>query len=151
MCKTQYITHFCSHVSTGCDHSSIKLSRHLVSTLTSHWWLLLVKSLCNVNPPFFPLLWTTYTLIVFDERVNFLASTPLICACAYHMLHNLHVGSHKTIMQSHRHSMQQHTHKAVRGHVEAKKLLSHQRQLEYSLNTRCQNPFCSFLDYSFKF
>ena len=44
-------------------------------------------------------------------------------------MHYLCVGLRKTIMQSHTHTMQQtHTHKAVTGSIEAKKLLSHQRQ-----------------------
>ena len=49
------------------------------------------------------------------------------------MLHYLHIGLRITITQSHTHTMQQtHTHKAVTRRVEAKKLLSRQRQSEYS-------------------
>ena len=49
------------------------------------------------------------------------------------MLHYLCVGSRITITQSHTHTTQQtHKHKAVTARIEAKKLLSRQRQSEYS-------------------
>ena len=52
------------------------------------------------------------------------------------MLHYLRVGLRLTITQSHTHTMQQtRTHKAVTRRVEAKKLLSRRRQLQYSLTT----------------
>ena len=79
----------------------------------------------------------TYSVIAFDERVTFwlqrVGSLP--CACA--MLNYLRVGLRITITQSHTHNtMQQtHTHKAVTGCVEAKKLLSHRRQSDYSVIT----------------
>ena len=50
------------------------------------------------------------------------------------MLHYLRVGLRITITQSHTHTMQQtRTHKAVTRRIEAKKLLSHRRQSEYSI------------------
>ena len=49
------------------------------------------------------------------------------------MLHYLRVDLRITITQSHTHTMQQtHTHKVVTRRIEAKKLLSRQRQSEYS-------------------
>ena len=49
------------------------------------------------------------------------------------MLHYLRLGLRITILQSHTHTMQQTcTHKAVTQGVEAKKLLSHRRQSDYS-------------------
>ena len=54
------------------------------------------------------------------------------CLVRVRMLHYLRVGSRIAIMQSQTHTMQQtHMHKAVNGRVEAKKLLSCQRQSEY--------------------
>ena len=51
------------------------------------------------------------------------------------MLHYLRIGSRITIMQSHTHTKQQtHMHKTVTGRIEAKKLLSRQRQSEYALS-----------------
>ena len=56
------------------------------------------------------------------------------CLVHVRMLHYLCVGLRITIMQSHTHTMQQtRTHRAVTWRVEAKKLLSCQRQSEYSM------------------
>ena len=55
------------------------------------------------------------------------------CLVRVRMLHYFRVGSRITITQSHMHTMQQtHTHKVVTGCVEAKQLLSRQRQSEYN-------------------
>ena len=62
---------------------------------------------------------------------NFFALTCLVTALC--VLHSLCEGSHIIILQLHTHTMQQtYMDKAVTGGVEAKKLLSSQRQLEYS-------------------
>ena len=59
------------------------------------------------------------------------------CLVRVGMLHYLRVGLRITITQSHTHTMQQtHMHKAVTRRVEAKKLLSRRRQLEYSLRSQ---------------
>ena len=77
-----------------------------------------------------------YSLIAFDERVTFCFNASDHCLVCVRMLKYLRVGSRITITQSHTHTMQQtHTHRAVTGRVEAKKLLSRQRQSEYS----CKN------------
>ena len=51
-----------------------------------------------------------------------------------HMLHFCIGGSRLTITQSYKHTMQQaHMHMAVTSCIEAKKLLSHRRQSDYSV------------------
>ena len=75
-----------------------------------------------------------YSLIAFDERVTFWLQRVPSLLWRVRMLHYLRVGSRITITQSHTHTMQQtHTHKAVTGRVETKKLLSRQRQSDYSV------------------
>ena len=73
-----------------------------------------------------------YSLIAFDKRVTFWLQHVRSLPCTYVALFACRP-ARITITQSHIHTMQQrHTYKAVTGRVEAKKLLSRQRQSEYS-------------------
>ena len=85
-----------------------------------------------------------YSLIAFDERVNFWLQhvRTLPCARAYVALfaRSLRI----SITQLHTHTMQQtHTHKAVTRRLEAKKLFSRQRQLKRSQNQDARLRFTS--------
>ena len=79
-----------------------------------------------------------YSLIAFDERVNFLATTCpvtalcmcvccIVCVCDCVMV--IHQPHAQILLHMHRH-------KTVTGRVEAKKLLSRQRQTDYSLQAK---------------
>ena len=77
------------------------------------------------------LLLSTVLIFLLDERVTFQLQRSGHCLVHLHMLHYLCVGL--CITQSDTHTMQQtHMHKTVTRQVITKKLLSRQRQSEYS-------------------
>ena len=81
----------------------------------------------------------TLVLITFDKRVSFGFKAPDHCLVRVRMLVYLHEGSCITIMQVHTQTMQQTcAHKAVAVRVEAQKLLSRQRQLDYKMDRALQ-------------
>ena len=76
-----------------------------------------------------------YTPIAFDERVTFGFNAPGHCLVRVRLLHCMRVQLRNGITQAYAQIMQHthtHTHKAVTGRIEAKMLLSHRRQSNYS-------------------